>query len=312
MADSVPGDGPRPLLASQETAELPLIKVEDDRPIDVERGRDQVTLTPFPDLVQCAGRGIDIDFRVRQMSCLQPGPRPAAIRTPSRAVHHDPAMGQVNRQGLRGFPRRSLGVDTAKLGEQHFIVGLVIDVMDVDVADDPAPVEDEQGAFGVAFGSQDAVLTRNRTMWPEVAQERVVHPSKALCPRLEAGHMVNADAQNLGIQSRELGVFSLVGRDLAASNGGPGQREEGKDHVLSPQVTQGDVLVQVTGQRELRGFLSDSKDHGLVLSRPDYVLRNCILTAIGPTVQEALWNLQSPFPAIMTLGRCPRLTDAIQ
>ena len=224
-------------LAAQEIAKLPLIKVEDDCAIDVEDRRDQVTPTPCSNLGQRTRHGIDVDLGVRETPRLQPGPRSTAIRAPFRAVHHDAAMGQVNHRGLWGRLRRSLGVDTAKLGEQNFVVGLVIDVMNVDVADDPLLVDDEKGAFGVAFGSQDAVPPRDRTVGPEVTQERIVHPAKALRPSLEARDMIDADAQNLGIQSRELGVFSLVGRDLPASNGCPCLREEGKDDVMSPQMT---------------------------------------------------------------------------
>jgi hypothetical protein len=69
--------------------------------------------------------------------------------------------------------------------------------------------------------------------------------------------MVDADAQNLGIQSRELGEFRLIRRDLVASDRREGLGEEGQHDVLSPQVAQGDVLVEVTGQGEIRGLLTD-------------------------------------------------------
>jgi len=124
--------------------------------------------------------------------------------------------------------------------------------------------------------------------------------------------MIDADAQNLGIQSRELGVFGLVGRDLPASNGCPGQREEGKDDVLPPQMTQGDLLVQLAGQRELRSFLTDLQLHALVPSHPNNRRRNAIVTAIGPTAQEALWNPHPPSPAMMPLGRSRCLNEAIE
>jgi hypothetical protein len=55
-------------------------------------------------------------------------------------------------------------------------------------------------------------------------------------PGFEAGDVVDADAQDLGIQSRETGCFSLVRRDLVRSYGGPGQREEGQDDIFSLQA----------------------------------------------------------------------------
>jgi hypothetical protein len=45
--------------------------------------------------------------------------------------------------------------------------------------------------------------------------------------------MVNANAQNLGVQSRETGRIGLVRRDLARSDGCPGHGEEDQHHVLS-------------------------------------------------------------------------------
>jgi hypothetical protein len=52
-------------------------------------------------------------------------------------------------------------------------------------------------------------------------------------------------------------------------------------------MTQGDLLVQMAGQRELRGFLTDLQLHPLVPSHPNNRLGNVIVTAIGPAAQEA-------------------------
>jgi hypothetical protein len=36
-------------------------------------------------------------------------------------------------------------------------------------------------------------------MWPEVAQQGIFNAAQAFGPGLQAGNMINADAQNLGI-----------------------------------------------------------------------------------------------------------------
>jgi hypothetical protein len=48
--------------------------------------------------------------------------------------------------------------------------------------------------------------------------------------------MINAYAQDLGIQSRELAGIGFVRRDLARSDGCPGQWKEHKHNVLAEKV----------------------------------------------------------------------------
>jgi len=48
--------------------------------------------------------------------------------------------------------------------------------------------------------------------------------------------MINAHAQDLGIQSRELTGVGFVRRDLARSDGRPGHGEEHQHHVLAEKV----------------------------------------------------------------------------
>ncbi len=85
-------------------------------------------------------------------------------------------------------------------------------------------------------------------MGPEIAQQGKTDSSEALGPRLQAGDMVNADAQNLGIQSRELGLFGLIRRDLTASDGGESQREEGNDDIPAPEPVERDVGIEMAGK----------------------------------------------------------------
>lgn len=53
-------------------------------------------------------------------------------------------------------------------------------------------------------------------------------------------HMIYADAQNLGVQSRKLGPISLIRRDLLRSDWSESQWKENQDDVLSTQVAQCD------------------------------------------------------------------------
>lgn len=69
--------------------------------------------------------------------------------------------------------------------------------------------------------------------------------------------MVDADAQNLGIQPREPGGLRLVSRDLRASGRGKGQGEKGKYHVAAAIVAQANISIEMAGQAEIRGLLTN-------------------------------------------------------
>ena len=57
--------------------------------------------------------------------------------------------------------------------------------------------------------------------------------------------MINAYAQDLGIQSLELAFVGFVRWDLARSDGRPGHGVKYQDYVLTQVITELDVLVQV-------------------------------------------------------------------
>jgi len=84
-------------------------------------------------------------------------------------------------------------------------------------------------------------------MGPEIAQQWVVDAAQAVCPGFDAWDMVDADAQDLGIQSRKLGLFGFVRRDLAGSYRSPGLREKRQNDVRSTQLSQGDLTIQMAG-----------------------------------------------------------------
>ena len=69
--------------------------------------------------------------------------------------------------------------------------------------------------------------------------------------------MVNAYAQDLGIQSRELACIGFVRRDLACSDGCPSLWKKHQYDVFAEVVAQLDVLVQMRGQGKIRSCLTD-------------------------------------------------------
>ncbi len=73
------------------------------------------------------------------------------------------------------------------------------DVVDVDIADDPALIHHKDRPLGMSLRAQHPVLHCHRPMRPEVAQQGVVHPSQAFRPGLQAGDMIYAYTQDLGI-----------------------------------------------------------------------------------------------------------------
>jgi hypothetical protein len=117
--------------------------------------------------------------------------------------------------------------------------------MHINIADDASLIDDEDCPLRFAIGAQYTIFFGDFAVRPEIAEKGKTDASKAFCPGLQAGDMVNADAQNLGIQSRELGFFGLVRRDLAASYGGESQGKERQDHVLATKLVKRDCRIQV-------------------------------------------------------------------
>lgn len=71
--------------------------------------------------------------------------------------------------------------------------------------------------------------------------------------------MVNADAQNLDIPFRKLGLLSFVRRNLAGSNRGPGFGEESdhRDFASLAKIAQADLLLHVAFQLKIRCYIAD-------------------------------------------------------
>jgi hypothetical protein len=68
--------------------------------------------------------------------------------------------------------------------------------------------------------------------------------------------MIDTDAQNLDIQSREPGFGSLVRRDLVRSYRSPGQRKESQDDRFPSQIAQASFPTQMVWEAEIGCFFT--------------------------------------------------------
>ena len=81
-----------------------------------------------------------------------------------------------------------------QLREEHLVIGLGVEVMDVDVTDHTFMIDDEEGAFGITLISEHTVLMCDLPMRPKITEQGVADVAEALRPCFQNGHMVDADA----------------------------------------------------------------------------------------------------------------------
>ena len=94
---------------------------------------------------------------------------------------------------------------------------IIVDIVNVDVADDAFLVDDENGPFRNPFPSENIVFQRNMPMGPEIAQHgegKVV----TLRPSLEAWDIIRKNTQNLGVGGGEEVPELLIRGQLARSD----------------------------------------------------------------------------------------------
>ncbi len=232
--------------------------IDDDGAVDVKGGGGLVAACPGFDLLAGAGGGGDIHLGVGDFVIGEPAAGFLAVGAPAGAVHDDAAMGEGHWLGF-GFLRTlaHLGVELTDGSTQNGVAGLVVDVVDIYIADGALLVNDENGSFSYPVRAQDAILLGNFAVRPEIAQQGVIYSTQVLSPGNQGGDRVNTYTQNLGIQSRELGLFDLIQRDLSRSYGRPGGWKECQDYVRTAQVAECDRLSQVGREGEIRGGGSD-------------------------------------------------------
>jgi hypothetical protein len=120
--------------------------------------------------------------------------------------------------------------------EDLIVVGLLADVVDVDVADDSLLIDDDDRALAdPRLLDPHAILLRDFSLRVKVCQEReLLDPTERLREGYVTGNAIDRNAQNLGIIPLEFGVLRLVRGNLNGSHGGPVEGIEDQDHVLLP------------------------------------------------------------------------------
>ena len=152
---------------------------------------------------------------------------------------------RVDRRRFR-VAQRSFRVDTPQHFQHHFIIGLMVDIVDVDVADITALIDDEDRPLAMPIRlAEYAVHLRHPAMRPKITRQRIIDSPERHCPCFQARNMINAYAQNLSIQCREQAIIGLVRRHLARSDGRPGKREEHQDDIFPQVIAELDVFVQM-------------------------------------------------------------------
>ena len=63
--------------------------------------------------------------------------------------------------------------DLLQFFEENRILGLIADIVNVDVSQDAFLIDYEDRALGNAFLSKDVIFQCNHSVWPEIAQQRV-------------------------------------------------------------------------------------------------------------------------------------------
>src|SRR5438128_6730021 len=150
--------------------------------------------------------------------------------------------------GVNGTQRREICVMAPSRGpaqrlEDLLVVGLLVDLVDVLVDDLPLLIDDEERPLGVPFRAIDPVPARHLALGLEIREEVVRDPAEALRPRGVAGNRVDRNTQHVGIRPLEAAEVRLVRGHLDRSNGGPGERVEGDEHVLLPaEIREPDLL----------------------------------------------------------------------
>ncbi len=145
----------------------------------------------------------------------------------------------------------------------HFIIGLLADLMNVLERNLALLVDDKQSPLRDAIGRPiGAKGFGYSTLWLKIGQERIGDTTKALRPGDVAGNGIDRNTQNLGICVRETVQIRFIGRHLDRSDRGPVEWVKGDEHVLaSPEVGELDGSAKVALQFEIRSHLTYFNAH---------------------------------------------------
>ncbi len=140
----------------QETSDPRAVEIHHDRAFDIEGGGRLIAVGQTAYMLGGGAVFGDINFQITDTILVQEGPDTPAFRAPGSAVDDDigiwPGVGSF-RFGRRASgcrrrrPGRALGLDLRQDAEQFFVIGLLIDVVYIHIADDALLIDHENGAL---------------------------------------------------------------------------------------------------------------------------------------------------------------------
>ena len=188
---------------TQDFCQAHLIKIHHNFAVDVERWGDDVSIRPCTYLSLRTCDPIDIHFGVLKSPFFQPLASFAAMGTPGCTVHHDSTAWKLFHLLFLGKGSACLRIDAADLLEELEDVRCEVDVVDPPKLKRSLFVEDEDRPFGIAFLTEYTELSGDLAMRVKVTEERIGDATQAVGPGDEGRGAVDADTQDLGIQSRK-------------------------------------------------------------------------------------------------------------
>ncbi len=126
----------------------------------------------------------------------------------------------------------SSALDFLQFVDQNRILGLIADLMNVDVAHDAFLVDDDNRTLCETLSAKDVIFQRDRPVRPEIAKKRIGNSTQRFSEGLVGKNGVNADAQDLGIEPVEFGKVFLIRRQLERSDRCERERVKRQHHVL--------------------------------------------------------------------------------
>jgi len=129
--------------------------------------------------------------------------------------------------------KRAVLTKLRQLFEEKLLVGLLADLVHVDISNDTLLVDEEDRTFGESPIPQHAEFLRNVTVRPEIGEQRK-RESDLLGPSTLRMMTIARNAHNLGICRIEATTTRFVCGKLRASNRSECKREERDNDVLLP------------------------------------------------------------------------------
>src|SRR5512137_2079541 len=113
-----------------------------------------------------------------------------------------------------------------KLADQALQGRALVDIVNVDVADDTLLVDDEEGPLTRAVGAEHPVRCGHPPVRVEVGEHREPELAHLVCPGVESGDVVHGDPKQRCIILIEEIHYNIVTGPLVRAHGRPGGGDE--------------------------------------------------------------------------------------